>query len=260
MSAIVTSMNQSLIMSLEHHQTAKEMWDYLQQRYVHDNGAHLHNLMQGLCGLSATRSLDEYYTYFERLMGPVLWKVPSSTVDHVGCANKNKFIEKFLMYQFVMGQRSEFEPVRVQVLNQPTVPSIAEVLSSLIAEETCLCSLAAAASSTTTPYSVLAAPPRTIATRGSSSETKPCDHCGKTTHLSENCFTKHPKKLAEFRARRAGCGHGIATVSRGSAAVAASQVGASQSSWALDSEASFHVTSDQSQLVDCKPVIDGSFI
>jgi hypothetical protein len=34
MSAIVTSLHQSLIMSLENHKTVKEMWDYLQKRYV----------------------------------------------------------------------------------------------------------------------------------------------------------------------------------------------------------------------------------
>jgi hypothetical protein len=39
MSAIVTIMNQSLIMRLKNHWIAKEMWDYLQKRYVQDCGA-----------------------------------------------------------------------------------------------------------------------------------------------------------------------------------------------------------------------------
>jgi hypothetical protein len=46
MSAIVTIMNQSLIMSLENHRTAKEMWDYLQKRYIQDSGGLLYTLMQ----------------------------------------------------------------------------------------------------------------------------------------------------------------------------------------------------------------------
>ena len=41
---------------------------------------------------------------------------------------------------------------------------------------------------------------------------------------------------------------------------AASPVGASQSSWVLDSGASFHVTSDSSQLVDCKTIHDGASV
>ena len=40
---------------------------------------------------------------------------------------------------------------------------------------------------------------------------------------------------------------------------AASPVGASQSSWVLDSGA-FHVTSDSSQLVDCKTIHDGASV
>jgi hypothetical protein len=28
-------------------------------------------------------------------------------------------------------------------------------------------------------------------------------HCGKTNDSSENCFSQHPEKLADFRARRA---------------------------------------------------------
>ena len=34
MSDIVTSMEHSLIMSLEHYESAKEMWDYLQGQYI----------------------------------------------------------------------------------------------------------------------------------------------------------------------------------------------------------------------------------
>jgi hypothetical protein len=41
---------------------------------------------------------------------------------------------------------------------------------------------------------------------------------------------------------------------------AASPISAPQSSWVLDSGASFHVTSDQSQLVASKPVDDGASI
>ena len=41
---------------------------------------------------------------------------------------------------------------------------------------------------------------------------------------------------------------------------ATSPISAPQSSWVLDSGASFHVTSDQSQLVASKPVADGASI
>ena len=78
---------------------------------------------------------------------------------------KNKFIEKFLIYQFCHGLRSDFGPIRKQLLNAPTTTSIADVLFALIAEETRLSSM-----SPSVPHSVLAASQETNAVKGSSSE------------------------------------------------------------------------------------------
>jgi len=80
-----------------------------------------------------------------------------------------------------------------------------------------------------------------------------------------NFIAKHPEKLAEFRARRAARGRGTSSIPRGSGSVGTVSVAASStvsapSSWVLDCGASFHVTSDQSQLVACKPVTDGASI
>ena len=117
-----------------------------------------------------------------------------------GCSKKTKFIEKFLMYQFVMGLRSEFEPVRVQLLNTSPTPSISDVLASLTAEEARLRSLSPAPP-VIAPYSVLAAAEKASTFAGGPST--PCEHCKKTNHRSENCFSKYPEKLADYRARRA---------------------------------------------------------
>jgi hypothetical protein len=129
---------------------------------------------------------------------------------------------------------------------------MANALSDLLAEETRLKSL-----SSTVSHGVLASSRRTSAPNSTSAE--PCKHCGRTGHLSENCFSHHPEKLAEYRARRAarGRGRGTGSTSRGSVSVAASSTVTAPSAWVLDSGAAFHVTSDQSQLVACKPVSDG---
>jgi hypothetical protein len=81
---------------------------------------------------------------------------------------RTKFIEEFLIYQFCHSLRPDFESIRQQLLNAPTTPSIADVLSALIAEETCLCSLSS-------PHSILAASQKTNTVKGSSSEH--CEHC-----------------------------------------------------------------------------------
>jgi hypothetical protein len=75
--------------------------------------------------------------------------------------------------------------------------------------------------------------------------------------------------LAEFRARRATRGRGTSSTPRGSggsgsvgsvSVAATSSAIAPSSSWVLDSGASFHVTSDSSCLVACKPVTDGASV
>jgi hypothetical protein len=80
MSAIVTIMNQSLIMSLENHRTAKEMWDYLQKRYIQDSGGLLYTLMQQILFFlwlliqqiqtleQSNMSIDEQYSSFDHLI------------------------------------------------------------------------------------------------------------------------------------------------------------------------------------------------
>jgi len=64
-------------------------------------------------------------------------------------------------------------------------------------------------------------------------------------HSLENCFSQHPERLADFRARRAARGRGTSFTPRGSMSAATdSLISSPQSSWVLDSWASFHVTSD----------------
>ena len=82
---IVTSVKPSFMMSLAPFQTTKEMWEYLQKRFVQVSGAHLHTLMQGLRGLQQDdMTIDDYYNAFDRFMGPVLSIVPPSTADVMG--------------------------------------------------------------------------------------------------------------------------------------------------------------------------------
>lgn len=255
-SAIVTSMKPSLIMSLEYHKTAKEMWDYLQGRYIQNSGALLLTLMQGLHELQRNEmSIEEYYA-FDQVMGPFLSMVPKCEAGCSGCcAKKDKFIEKFLIYQFCHGLQPDFESIRKQLLNAPTTPSISDVLSALIAEETRLRSLSPSVS---VPHSVLAASHKTNTVKDNSFA--PCAHCKKTTHRSENCFVRYPKKLAAYRSRHATRGRGAGSTPIGSVSVAAASPVSAPSSWVLDSGASFHVSSDQSQLVACKPIADGASI
>jgi hypothetical protein len=66
-------------------------------------------------------------------MGPFLSMVPKCEQGCSGCcAKKDKFIEKFLIYQFCHGSRPDFEPICKQLVNASTNPSIADVLSGFL--------------------------------------------------------------------------------------------------------------------------------
>ncbi|CAN6288509.1 unnamed protein product [Urochloa humidicola] len=113
------------------------------------------------------------------------------------------------MFDFVMGLRSEFEPIRVQLLWRPTLPTLSETLSALMAEETRLKTLAAQ-SVMSQQHSVLAIPPPSIEVEVAAaslskkpSQKAPCSHCGRTNHPNSKCFKKYPHLLAEMREKRA---------------------------------------------------------
>jgi hypothetical protein len=214
--------------------------------------------MQGLHELQQNEmSIEEYYTAFDRVMGPFLSMVPKCEAGCSGCCAKtDKFIEKFLIYQFCHGFRPDFESIRKQLLNAHTTPSISDVLSALIAEET---RLSSQSSSVSIPHSVLAASHKTNTVKNNSF--LPYAHCKKTTHRSENCFVRYPKKLAVYHSRHAARGRGVdstttgsvpagstptgsVSVPTGSVSVAAASPVSAPSSWVLDSGASFHVSSD----------------
>jgi hypothetical protein len=200
---------------------------------------------------------------------------PNSTCKD--CAAKDKYEQQNKMFHFVMGLCSEFEPIRAQLLGPSTLPTMAEALSAVIVEETRLRTVA-------TPYvpqhSVLATSPQYVVMDSSLvCKDKPkCKHCGSKTHPEEWCFKKYPHLLKEFRAKRAASQKGAtaapppvmppssttaapqsttpvgAYMSGGS--IASDSVSGTSVPWVLDSGASFHMTSDKSQLVSCQSLAD----
>jgi len=126
------------------------------------------------------------------------------------------------MFDFVMGLRSEFEPIRVQLLGRPTLPTLAEALSALMAEETRLKTMSAF--SPMSQLSVLAAPSMSdqVAAAATSQKT-PCSHCGRTNHPDERCFKKYPHLLVQMR-KRASSRRGIPASSSSTHVAAPSQL------------------------------------
>jgi hypothetical protein len=158
-------------------------------------------------------TIDEYYCAFDHLVGSLTSMIGDCTTDNCPA---HQFIEKFFVYHFVMGVREEFDSIRKWLLHDSSDLTMTRALSDLLAEETRLRSMTAPPMSMS--HTVLAASQRYNAPpKGASSE--PCKHCGKKNHSSENCFSQHLEKLADFRARRAARatrGRGTGSTPRGS--------------------------------------------
>ncbi|CAN6310327.1 unnamed protein product [Urochloa humidicola] len=212
MAIICMSTDLSIRSCLEEHKTAKEMWDYLQNRYQQSSSALRYSLRQNLQHLQQQdMSIEEYYAAFNKISSQIDSMVPKPSSLCTPCTAawtaREKYDQQDTLFDFVMGLRSDFEPIRVQLLGRPTLPTLSETLSALMAEETQLKSLAAH-SMVSQQHSVLAVPlPVEVEVAAATSSKKaskiPCSHCGRTNHPDSRCFKKYPHLLAEMRDKRA---------------------------------------------------------
>ncbi|CAN6338436.1 unnamed protein product [Urochloa humidicola] len=190
MAIICMSTDLSIRSCLQDHKTAKEMWDYLQGRYQQSSSALRYSLRQNLHHLQQQdMSIEEHYIAFNKISSQIDSMIPKPSSVCTTCSPawtaREKHDQQDTMFDFVMGLRSDFEPIRVQVLGRPTLPTLSE---TLMAEETRLKTLAAN-SMVSQQHSVLAVPPLSIevdvAAAASSKKAllkTPCSHCGRTNH------------------------------------------------------------------------------
>ena len=217
MGALVLNVAPTLRMGLEHHSTAKEIWKYLEQRYLQPSGALRYSLLQNLQNLQQQdMSIEDYHGAFTRITSQLMSMTPKSRFGCEACVAKENHEAESFMFQFVMRLRQDFENNRTQLLGRTTSPTLDEALASLIAEETRLRSLGSSSIlGSTTHSSVLAAPRASF--RGSSSgnvcphckktghtadncfSLMTCSHCKKSGHTDDSCFALHPELLADYR-------------------------------------------------------------
>ncbi|CAD6267991.1 unnamed protein product [Miscanthus lutarioriparius] len=217
MAAICLNVDLSIRSCLKDHTTAKEMCDYLKGRYQQSSSALRYSIRQNLHYLQQQQdmSVEEYYISFTKLSSQLASMVPKPSSLCKDCitswTSKDKYDQENTMFDFVMGLLSEFEPICVQLLGRPTLPTLAETLSALIAEETRLRTIAA--NLPVSQHSVLAIAPLSIQAAASAPATShgiPCSHCGQTNHPDARCFKKYPHLLAEVKAKRAASRRGTA--------------------------------------------------
>jgi hypothetical protein len=169
---------------------------FLKERYQQCSSALRYSTLKELHHLQQQDlSVEEYHASFMKLSSQLDSMVPKPNSSCKECGVRDKYEQQNKIFHFMMGLQSEFEPIRAQILGRSNLPTMAEELSAILAEETRLCTIDVAP--LVPQHSVVAAPPQNVAMDSSLvSKDKPkekpkCKHCGGKTHTEERCFQKY---------------------------------------------------------------------
>ncbi|OMO58863.1 Zinc finger, CCHC-type [Corchorus capsularis] len=125
----------SISMLLGRFNTAKEVWDFLEKRYVQTDLARRYKLEMDLAALKQKRgqSISDFHSEMQVIWDQLAAMEPKWTVD---AELYYQFREASRLVQFLMALQDEFESVRASILHRVPRPSVDAVISELMAEET----------------------------------------------------------------------------------------------------------------------------
>ncbi|GFY88884.1 hypothetical protein Acr_06g0008240 [Actinidia rufa] len=99
-------------------------------------------------------------------------------------------------YQFLMGLKSEYESLRIQILNTSPLPSLYEAFAIIDGDERCCRLLQASSATSSGPLSIVDQMASAVSSGlgPHSSGGRPiCSYCENTDHISERCFKLRPE-------------------------------------------------------------------
>ncbi|XP_058111171.1 uncharacterized protein LOC131254186 [Magnolia sinica] len=139
---ILNSVESNIAINLTSFETASEIWAYLKRCYQQSNHARRYQVEYELSKLQqGALSIQDFYSKLTtslwheiQLMDPVIPVAAVETVKILRDTSK--------LIQFLYKLRSEFEPTQATLMNRPQLSSLEAALSDLMAEETCLKTLA----------------------------------------------------------------------------------------------------------------------
>ena len=133
---IINSLSKDIAESVLFMQSAKEIWNELNQRYEQSNGALIFQIQKQLFSLS--QGSDDFSSYFTKIKRvwdelKVIHEIPNCSCG--SSAAINKFLEEQRLVQLHMGLNDSYGAIRGQILMMSLLPSISTVHSLLIHEE-----------------------------------------------------------------------------------------------------------------------------
>ena len=123
---------------------AKSTWDILAKRYSTTHGSikyqlvvELHQLRQEL-----GQSIDDYYDQLRFIWDQIDLSDPTWACSK-DAQQYASIRDEFRLYEFLMSLHKDFEPIRGQLLNHNTAPSLYTAVNVFVREETHLATLQA---------------------------------------------------------------------------------------------------------------------
>ncbi|KAG5544451.1 hypothetical protein RHGRI_017018 [Rhododendron griersonianum] len=177
--------------------TAPRLWAALTQMYAHArNDVRIYELYQEISHAKQevlNLSVAEFFGYLQSRWEELAQYEPMSDFPAETASIVVKRLTRQHTFQFLMGLKIDFEPLRIQILNTSPMPSLYEVFATIDSEERrrrIIQPQGLLATPTTSPVNdqmALAANSRPPSGKII------CHHCGDSGHVKARCYKLHPE-------------------------------------------------------------------
>jgi len=141
LSWLLNSLNENIRNSVLYFETAKELWNDLEERFGQSNKARLFQVQKDVSCLSqGDLDIASYYTKAKQLWDEshAVSGIPTCTCTKCECevnSRLQKYTEERKLIQFLMGLNSSYTAIRGNILMMLPFPTISQAYSLLVQEE-----------------------------------------------------------------------------------------------------------------------------
>lgn len=202
MSWILNSISTDIADTLIYCESAKALWDEIQERYGLSLGLQLYRIYREMRAIQqGTDSVTTYYCKLQKAWGEIdiLVPLPVCTCGFTEKLKERNSLER--LCQFLMGLNSEFDMIREQILNLDPLPGVSKAFSMVIGVES-LKLVTRSYSTSGVEASALLAKGVGFKNDGDGKSNgkkkdvgkksdRVCDHCHGNGHTKDSCFKLH---------------------------------------------------------------------
>jgi len=141
LSWLLNSLSENIRNSVLYFETARELWNDLEERFGQSNKAHLFQVQKDVSCLSqGDLDIASYYTKTKQLWNEsnTVGGIPMCNCVKCECEVNNrlqKYIEERKLIQFLKGLNSSYTTIRGNILIMVPFPTISQAYSLLVQEE-----------------------------------------------------------------------------------------------------------------------------